>query len=192
MAADAGVVDAAAGEADVDLREIEEARGRARVVDGERVALARAIAARDHERAVGARQRLGQLDDRRARKQRRLDLSALHPERGRRALARLLGGKPDLSAVARDLGAHDLGALHLARLQTDRHAAATGATRDGLVRAGLQIAQHQHVARRKADHLAYANIVHELDLASGALHVLHQRGGQEGGGEAGKGRGCGG
>jgi len=59
VAADAIVIDSAAGEADVDFGEVEEARGRARVVDGERVALVRMIAARDHERAVGATQRLG-------------------------------------------------------------------------------------------------------------------------------------
>ena len=62
------------------------------------------------------------------------------------------------------------------RSMPDRHRAAG----DGLVFTGPEIAENEHVAGRQPDHLAVADIVHEFDAGSGAFHILHQRGRDQG------------
>ena len=60
-------------------------------------------------------------------------------------------------------------------LGADRH----GAAGDGLVLAGLEIAEDEGVVRRELDDLAGADIVHEFDVGGGAVDVLHQRNGDQ-------------
>jgi hypothetical protein len=45
---------------------------------------------------------------------------------------------------------------------------------------GLEIAESEDVAGLELDHLAVADIVHEFDVGRGALHILHQRGWDQG------------
>jgi hypothetical protein len=105
-----------------------------------------------------------------------------------RALARLLRAQPNIAAVTRDRGAGDLAVLDLAVVRADHHRAAG----NGLVGAGLEIAEDENVLRSELDHLAAAHIVHELDVGGRAFDVFHQRGRDQGGGglRRGEGRTC--
>src|SRR5262245_9701008 len=176
MVADAHIIYRVSGKPYVDLRQIVEASGDDGVIDLERVVFARAIDTLDKQCPVFVCQSSGELHHRCPRIKRRLDVRILKPKRADGALTRLLGGESHLAAITGDLSPDDLAVADIAALGAHNHRAAS----DGLVLAGLKVAENEDVAGLQLDYLTPANIFHEFNAGGDAFHILHQRGWDQG------------
>src|SRR4051812_14102162 len=168
---DARIIDCASCKAYVELGEIDVASGGHGVIYLQSVAFAPPINSRDKQGVRFAPQGLGELDHWRPRIQGWFDFCALKPIRHGCAFARLLRAQPHLPAIAKDLGPGDLAALDIAALRAHDHRA----TGDRLVFAGLEITENEDVAGLELDHLAVANIIHEMNINGVAFDILDQR-----------------